>query len=330
MPDEDIDITGESMDVLTSLFHTNSRKALLEELLGEESSIRASSLSSRIIERIAWPESIYPSWDLQSPACDTYLHSETHSTLQIVNKNKGVLIRCDAKSAEDVFIINCSETAIYIGDAVRNVYIFGCTQSEIICMAATGTVVVTHSDKVILRCVTNSLRLDNAMDCQIFAHTSRPPLLSGDTRGIELGPFNVLFSKHGDLMRSHLASAEKGSRVGCWSQPICATLSAEPYVLLPPQRFSLFHFPEFSKPQSLSFEVALPEVYVDAVKQRANQIAEIRAQIAAIGDPMVKSKVNAIISGHFREWVSSQNKPRDISELLKAVRHSPVSETNTK
>jgi hypothetical protein len=195
--------------------------------------------------------------------------------------------------------------------------IVGCVDCEIVVMAAMGMVTITLSDKVVLRSTAAHIRLENSVDVSLFAHTTRAILLTGDTRGIVLAPFNVLWTEHESVLMKRSNLHPDSSHASLWSQPICACLSESPFTLLHPDKFRLVSFPEFNDQKPSKLAVCLPQVYADALREKLNQFHEFKQEILRIYDEGNMSKVNAIISGHFREWVSNNNKTKVITDIIK-------------
>jgi hypothetical protein len=77
-------------------------------------------------------------------------------------------------------------------------------------------------------------------------------------------------------------------------------------------------FPEFVPHSDTALSVCLPEIYADSLKQKRRSLEEIRAQLKNLPDESSAQKVNAILSGHFREWLSINNKVKPIIDVAKS------------
>lgn len=321
MSDTDFEVPGEALEKLNLLFMTSEDIPFSNLVVRNISrTIRASVLSNWILERIEWNDTLYPPIDFTSPPQNTMNRiSSSESTLLLTNLSKGTILidESQCSSVGRAYIANCAETVIYVAVPLLHVSIIGCVDCEVVLMAVTGAVTVSFCEKVILRSVAAHIRLDNVIDTQLFIHTSRVPLLTGDTRGITIAPFNVVWPGHEQLLVKRTTIHPDSSHATLWSQPVCACLSESPYVLLQPAKFRVVFFPDFSSSHVKSLAVCLPQVYNDALLERQNQISDLKREILTISDETNLSKVNAIMSGHFREWLTSNNKTRVIVDLIK-------------
>lgn len=311
------------MDSLTSfnlLFYSSRKITPGEHLLGSEDHIRRSDLVSRFVSLVAWDEEAFPPLDSTGPPQHTVcFRSGSPSGLLVANQHRTTVLRSNEVRGRpgNVLVVNSSESAVFLEEVHQNLLIFGCSDCEIVILGIRGCVSINFSDRITLRCAANSVRVDNSTDCQIYCHTDNPPILSGDTRGIELGPFNVIHSGLSAILEEAGVTYPTKSSTALWSQPICSTLSDGPYLLLAPQRFHLVRFPEPYKNKNEKLAIALPELYADAVRGRKDAFEELKSEIAGISDAGNKAKVNSIISGHFREWLSSCNRAKSIVDIAK-------------
>jgi hypothetical protein len=76
-------------------------------------------------------------------------------------------------------------------------------------------------------------------------------------------------------------------------------------------------FPEPRKNKNAKVAIALPELYADVLRGRKVTFEELKSEVAGISDAGNKAKVNSIISGHFREWLSSCNRTKSIVDIAK-------------
>ena len=306
---------------LRILIFVESSTSLGETILGGSDSISSSRLGRILSSNLAWNERLFPSFDLSGPPQQAVLtgHDKQHRCLLVSNQIRATILHSGKASVElSVQIINCSESTIYISDTVKFVSIAGCTDCEIVLVAVTGGVTVNYCDKVTVRVVTAGLRFENSIDCSGFVYSSRAIILTGDTRGITLGPFNVIYSEHEAGLKGKPGLYSDESHAITWTQPICSTLSDSPYTLLAPDKIRLVCFPEFTPPADCyKLAVCWPEVYTIAFSNKLTQLHHLKAEIQAIEEAAAVNKVNAVISGHFREWVSSNNKTKTMLDLFR-------------
>jgi hypothetical protein len=315
--DEDLDVTIGQVLKLRMLF-LEQQEEFVDTLLGDSVVIKSSVLASRLSEVMTWSTNIFPQFDLTGKPEKSRFNFRNLESVYIVNQSRTSIFLTDqvAQGCSNVYIVNCSEVTIYLAEAAKNVSIFGCVDSEIVLMGVTGSVILSFSERVTLRSVSTYVRLDNATDCCAYIYCMKGTVMTGDTRGIELGPFNVHFSRHEGLLgiTGLLADA---SHATLWSQPINATLTDQPYVLIAPSKFNLVRFPEFSPIPSGRFAIHLPQIYAEAVEGKKQMLVKLRSEIASIPDETNISKVNSIISGHFREWITTNNKTKSIVEIVR-------------
>lgn len=307
---------------LDLLFYSSHRISAGMHLFGSEDEIRRSDIVLRFASLVAWDEEAFPPLDTTGTPQHAVIpttESVSRPAIHIANQHRATVLRSNNPCATpgNVFVVNSSESSVFLEEVHENLLIFGCSDCEIVILALRGSVSINFSDRITVRCVANSVRLDNSTDCQIFCHSDKPPVLSGDTRGIELGPFNVIHSKHSTILQEVGLTYSTDSATALWSQPICSTLSDGPYLLLAPQKFHLVRFPETHRTLSTKLAIALPQIYADALRNRLISFEELKSEIAGISDAGNVAKVNSIISGHFREWLSSSNRTKSIVDIVR-------------
>ena len=318
----DFDIPKEALDRLNLILATPADQPFSSVVLnGRSQSITSSSLSIWLKSRLQWNENLYPALDFSAcPQNNIKRVSNTDSALLVTNTCRETILVDDAKltGIGNAYIANCSDCAIYISVPLTHVSIIGCVDCEIVMMAVTGAITITFSEKVTIRAVTAHIRLENVIDTQLFIHTCRVPLLTGDTRGIVIAPFNVVWSGHEELLIQRTTLHPDSSHATLWSQPVCACLSESPYVLLQPVKYRLVHFPYFGSQQGpRSLAVCLPQVYSDSLQDKINQLSDLKRELFALRDESNITKVNAILSGHFRDWLTSTGKTKLMVDLIK-------------
>lgn len=128
-------------------------------------------------------------------------------------------------SKDDVVLSACRDMSIYICRPVRHVKIMDCINCIIMTAPAVGVVSLDRCERVKLSCVCDLLRMSNCLDSLVNVYTPRSPVLMGDNRGIQLGPFNSAYpglDRH--LRQTHV---ETGSSSGAWSEFINLNLDNE-------------------------------------------------------------------------------------------------------
>ncbi|CXI15349.1 conserved Plasmodium protein, unknown function [Plasmodium berghei] len=92
-------------------------------------------------------------------------------------------------------ILNCKECNIYILTTVEYLKINFCVDMYIICLSAEMITTLFNSRNLEIHLVTRSLKIENVMDTDVYVYTETNIIIYGDTRNIQLAPYNVLNSK---------------------------------------------------------------------------------------------------------------------------------------
>lgn len=317
--------TGESGEVnleqvqkLEFLLNPGPNLKLAEIILGGKSSISCAELVQTLATSISWDNRVFPQMDASTGPATLECRSPSKNNLLVTNQSRVTILRDDPDydTIDSLYVINCNESSLYIAGPVKNAIIVGCSECEIILLATTGSVIVSHCDKLTIRAVASSVRLDNSTECVASVYITKGLILGGDTRGVQLAPFNVTYTNHSSvLVKAGLYPDPAHATI--WSQPLTLTLSDSPYVLMSPERFRLTAFPEFSSTGGSHLAVSLPQVYAEAISKKIKYIESLRSDIVSSADDVSAAKMSAVISGHFREWVSSSNKVRTLVEVIK-------------
>merc|ERR1712113_396325 len=71
----------------------------------------------------------------------------------------------------------------------------------------------------------HSFKMENSIDSSAYLYCHLPPILTGDTRGIKLAPFNVLYSNMSKVLQDANMNLDT-EFVDVWAHPVCCTLGA--------------------------------------------------------------------------------------------------------
>jgi alcohol dehydrogenase YqhD (iron-dependent ADH family) len=63
--------------------------------------------------------------------------------------------------------------------------------------------------------------------------------------------------------------------------------------------------------------LCLPEVYDEAYKTRIQEMHAVHQQLAEITDENKRRRAQMAIQGHFREWLQSTGKSRQLADLAR-------------
>ncbi|SCN58852.1 conserved Plasmodium protein, unknown function [Plasmodium chabaudi chabaudi] len=92
-------------------------------------------------------------------------------------------------------ILNCKECNIYILTTVEYLKINFCVDVYIICLSTEMITTLFNSRNLEIHLVTRSLKIENVMDTDVYVYTETNIIIYGDTRNIQLAPYNVLNNK---------------------------------------------------------------------------------------------------------------------------------------
>jgi hypothetical protein len=175
----------------------------------------------------------------------------------------------------------------------------------------------------------------------VYCHV--PPILSGDTRGINLAPFNVLYSGMDAALESAGMKLEV-PHVDEWARPLCCTLgspdetlggrsashdesTSSSYHFVHPKEFHPVLVPEMSavavaRPGAT---LCIPQVYDEALKIRVEELRKFHKQLSEIPNEEKKANAHNVIQGHFREWLHATGKSRQLADLARMYGPSETS-----
>ncbi|WBY55910.1 TBCC domain-containing protein [Plasmodium yoelii yoelii] len=98
-------------------------------------------------------------------------------------------------------ILNCKECNIYILTTIEYLKINFCVDMYIICLSTEMITTLFNSRNLEIHLVTRSLKIENVMDTDVYVYTETNIIIYGDTRNIQLAPYNVLNSKQKILLQ---------------------------------------------------------------------------------------------------------------------------------
>lgn len=243
--------------------------------------------------------------------------SADESEIVISNQNRMTILKDELPFDPDwkVLISNCRDTTIYIGGTVESVTITNCKDCELVIMLAVTSINLNACDAVSLKCVTGSLQIEASASCIVHAYTQVPIKFGGNSRDISVAPFNVVWVRHSELLRG--VSWIDASTVSMWSTDldpnICSVVDAANY--------RLTFFPDFSTKDIDILAVPIPQPYESSVRNKNASLELLRKRILSSSSDTNLHKVNAILAGHFREWLTSSRKIKCIIDLVK--QHNP-------
>merc|ERR1719313_323487 len=97
--------------------------------------------------------------------------------------------------AEYLNITSCTDCHIYVTTPPRFCLVSNCQDCTII-MVATGAIcTIQNSEKVSVHVATQCFKMENCIDSSAYVYCKVPPILTGDTRGIKLAPYNAIYTQ---------------------------------------------------------------------------------------------------------------------------------------
>jgi hypothetical protein len=178
--------------------------------------------------------------------------------------------------------------------------------------------------------------MENCIGSSAYVYCRVSPILSGDTRGIKLAPYNAIYTQTSNILAG-ISLSYDAEFSDCWAHPICCTLGSpdetlggrkddndhnSTYHFVHPKDFSLVVIPEAdrgsSRPSPSSTPMlCLPEVYSDAFKSRMEEMQSYHEKMSEIPDESKRKRAQLAIQGHFREWLQSTGKSRQLADLAR-------------
>jgi len=247
--------------------------------------------------------------------------------------------------AEYLNITSCNDCVLYVTAAPRFCLISGCHECTIIMLAVSALCTIQNSEKVSVHVAAHCFKMENCIDSSAYVYCRVPPILTGDTRGIKLAPYNVLYSQANEVLASAGLTLEPAFS-DSWAHPVCCTLGSPDETLGPrkdedtnstyhfvhPKDFQPVVIPEFSRPASRptgasASTLCLPEVYNDAFKEHVGEMQAFHRQLADIPDDAKRKRAQLSIQGHFREWLQSTGKSRQLADLTRMAQSAATTQS---
>ena len=107
----------------------------------------------------------------------------------------------------DLSITCCSDVHIYLLQPFEHATISGCHNCTIIIGAVAGLLHVANCDRVDITCATRRIIVRDSHEVRNFCFTPSPPLMVGDVRSCQFGPYNTYYEGlREDLLSTGLAA----------------------------------------------------------------------------------------------------------------------------
>jgi len=242
--------------------------------------------------------------------------------------------RTPFEQIEFLNIMSCNDCVVYVTSHARFCLITSCHECTVIMTAVSALCTIQNCEKLSVHVAAHCLKMENSIDSSVYLYCHIPPILTGDTRGIMLAPFNVLYSAMGSICEGAGMKFER-EYVDTWAHPVCCTLgspdetlrglssnledNSSTYHFVHPKSFQPIIVPEAGSraPGTPRMTLYLPQVYNDAFKVRVEEMRNFHRQLSEIEDEGKRKRAQQAIQGHFREWLQSTGKSRQLADLAR-------------
>mmetsp|Transcript_12924 Transcript_12924/g.36849 ORF Transcript_12924/g.36849 Transcript_12924/m.36849 type:complete len:519 (-) Transcript_12924:100-1656(-) len=329
---EDFDLLGLIMCAGTSMTQPVTRISEAVPELYSKKSMPLKDLRKAVAGCLVWNDQIYALADQSQPA---QALPSTAGSVNVCGLNKTTWFQRPPNSGiEFLNITSCTDCVIYVTSRVRFCLISGCHECTIIMSAVSGLCSIQNCEKISVHVAAHCFKMENSIDSSAYLFCHVPPVLTGDTRGIKLAPYNVMYSQLSSVLSRAGMSLDQ-EYVDVWAHPVCCTLGSPDETLtgrsgcLDEPNNSTYHFvhpvnfqpvivPETnSRTLASSTTLCLPQVYDDALKVKREEMRALQRMIAEIPDEGKRKRAQQAIQGHFREWLQSTGKSRQLADLTR-------------
>jgi len=280
---------------------------------------------------LTWNDKLYPAVEHGASSTDVGLAR----LVNISGLHKTTWFQRPSQPTTDFLnITSCTDCVIYITSHARFCLIAGCHECTVVMCAVSGVCTIQNCEKISVHVAAHCFKMENSIDSSAYLYSHVPPILTGDTRGIKLAPFNVIYSQMASVLQGANMRLEP-EFVDVWAHPVCCTLGSpdgtmggrsgqddsntSTYHFVHPKNFQPLVVPEASKHSLSRPTLCLPQVYDDALKARIEEMLSFHRQMADITDEAKRNHAQQAIQGHFRQWLQDTGKSRQLAELARMV-----------
>jgi len=330
---EDFDVLGLIMCAGTSLTQPVQKISEAIPELNTKRSMPLKELRKAVDKALVWNEEIYPVAEQQSSPAQAL--PSTAGSVNVCGLTKTTWFQRPPNSGiEFLNITSCTDCTIYVTSRVRFCLIAGCHECTVVMAAVSGLCSIQNCEKMSVHVAAHCFKMENSIDSSAYLFCHVPPVLTGDTRGIKLAPYNVMYSQLNTVL-SRAGMALDQEYIDVWAHPVCCTLGSpdetlcgrsgcldEPnnstYHFVHPMNFRPVIVPETtSRNLASSSMLCLPQVYDDALKNKKDEMRAFQRMIAEISHEGRRKCAQQAIQGHFREWLQSTGKSRQLADLTR-------------
>jgi hypothetical protein len=237
-----------------------------------------------------------------------------------------VTIKEDVRD-KDLRIIGCEDSEIFINSQVRSLYIVNCVNCTIYIAACQRIAFVDKCERVAFTVGAHLLRVCNTHDSNIYYYGSSPLILTGDNKGVAIGPNN---SPAPDLPRhlqdAHIEHTEAYTLN--FEQVLFKSMitNEHSWTKMPPSEFDLLVLPEKEddderdKRKPGMGALLAPKDYLLELEKRNNYYSSFKGKISKGGlTPDMANNLHAALQGNFREWLTAKGYTKNLNDLVKML-----------
>mmetsp|Transcript_57867 Transcript_57867/g.102829 ORF Transcript_57867/g.102829 Transcript_57867/m.102829 type:complete len:516 (+) Transcript_57867:26-1573(+) len=291
----------------------------------QNGSMPATDVKQQALKLITWNDTIYTTntaQPVQEPAA---------KTLNLLNLNKATWFhRPHNADIDHLNIVDCKDSTIYVTARMAFCLISGCEGSTIVLGGVSTLCTAQNCEKVSIHVAAHCYKLENCIDTTSYLYCHIPPIITGDTRGVKLAPYNVLHSRLASVLQGSHIPLEQDF-VDVWAHPVCCTAGMDEtlrsritsseeqnsnYQFVHPTKFFPVVVPEWG-PRGEPPSLVLPEVYHKAMTDQQEEMAAFHKKLSSISNDAARKKAQDALQGVFRDWLTSTGKARQLSDLAK-------------
>jgi hypothetical protein len=331
---DDPEVTAEALDQLSAVLSAGPNFYTPYMKVSEACPHLQGRRSAAVSQIHGWIEGALAHNDVLYPPETIFREVPDRNADIVMNLSRATMFRHqrDIPNVTHLSITSCSDSVIYIAAHVPYVHVVSCVDCKIVIAAVSQIASLQHCERVSVHVATSVFKLDNCVDCKAYVYCRTPPILTGDTRGIHLGPFNVVYSELQSLLAQARLPLEE-QHTSTWAYPVCATLGMgasmqgksgfgaqggpdndyTTYQVINPEVWLPTSIPEEHKAQA---HLVLPQLYWDAYAEHIREVQSLLAQLASLDEP-AKQRAQSITQGYFRDWLAHTGKTRQLVDLAR-------------
>jgi len=323
--EEEFDLLGLVMCAGTSKTSPLWRASEAMPEFAQKGSLPIAEVKKQALKILTWNDDVYTTNNAQP------IPEPVSKTLNVLNLHKATWFHRPHNAEIDYLnIVDCKDSTIYVTARIAFCLISGCEGSTIVLGAVSTLCTAQNCEKVTIHVAAHCYKMENCVDTSSYLYCHIPPIITGDTRGVKLAPYNVLHSR----LDACLEGAQvplKEEFVDVWAHPVCCTAGMDDtlrsrittsedgnstYHFVHPSKFFPVVVPELG-PRGEAPSLVLPEVYAKAMREQAEEMQAFNQQFSSISNDAARRKAHDAVQNVFKEWLQSTGKTRQLSDLAK-------------